>query len=346
MVLGEHLRANRIFYGEIDEESSEMLVEREFVCEGTPRAVGKYPMEVFAWLRSSPQKFEPTVVKDVRTSQLLPDTDRATLATVQAGAFIAVPLIKDGRLVACLCATDSLPRDWTEDEVELVTHTGERTWAAVERARSESALREGEERFRLFLENVREYALVQLDPELRFTSWNPGAERIFGYSSEEALGKPFSLLLSPEDIEAQVLVRGDIKPGKQRPPGRCALARSQGWNADLGAVGNRADSQQGGTGYRIGEGAARRDRRLKTEASLRQSEKLAVVGRMASSIAHEINNPLEAVTNLIYLARRGVVSRRWPNSGAGGARAGPRDHITTATLSFHRQTTEPAPRGY
>ena len=66
MVLGEQLRANRVFYGEIDEESSEMLVEREFVSEGTPSAVGRYPMEVFAWLRSSPQKFEPTVVQDVQ----------------------------------------------------------------------------------------------------------------------------------------------------------------------------------------------------------------------------------------------------------------------------------------
>ena len=118
--------------------------------------------------------------------------------------------------MACLCATDSLPRDWTEDEVELVWHTGERTWAAVERARAEAALREGEERFRLFLENVREYALVQLDPELRFTSWNPGAERIFGYTSEEALGKPFSLLLSPEDIEAQISCVEISKPGKQQ----------------------------------------------------------------------------------------------------------------------------------
>ncbi|HEY5211608.1 MAG TPA: ATP-binding protein [Acidobacteriaceae bacterium] len=44
--------------------------------------------------------------------------------------------------------------------------------------------------------------------------------------------------------------------------------------------------------------------RRKAEAALLLSEKLAVVGRLASSIAHEINNPLEAVTNLIYLARR------------------------------------------
>ena len=78
----------------------------------------------------------------------------------------------------------------------LVWHTaGTDVCRKFMRARAETALREGEERLRLFLENVREYALVQLDPELRFTSWNPGAERIFGYTSKEALGQPFSLLL-------------------------------------------------------------------------------------------------------------------------------------------------------
>ena len=342
MVLGEHLRANRIFYGEIDEESSEMLVEREFVSEGTPRAVGKYPMEVFAWLRSSPQKFEPTVVKDVRASQLLPETDRATLAAVQAGAFIAVPLIKDGRLVACLCATDSLPRDWTEDEVELVSHTGERTWAAVERARAEAALREGEERFRLFLENVREYALVQLDPELRFTSWNPGAERIFGYASEEALGKPFSLLLSPEDIEAQIscVEISSLERSSRQEDARW-LVHKDGTRIWARWVTEPIRNKEG---LVTGLAKVLRDEteRLKAEASLRQSEKLAVVGRMASSIAHEINNPLEAVTNLIYLARRGVVSPEVGKFLEQAERELARvSHIATATLAFHRQTTEP-----
>ena len=81
--------------------------------------------------------------------------------------------------------------------------------------------------------------------------------------------------------------------------------------------------------------------RLRTETSLRQSENLAVVGRMASSIAHGINNPLEAVTNLIYLARRGIVS---PEVGEILEQAEHElarvSHITTATLRFHRQTTE------
>jgi signal transduction histidine kinase len=67
-----------------------------------------------------------------------------------------------------------------------------------------------------------------------------------------------------------------------------------------------------------------------------------VVGRMASSIAHEINNPLEAVTNLIYLARRGVVSPEVHEILEQAEHELARvSHIATATLGFHRQTTEP-----
>ena len=342
IVLGEQLKANRIFYGEIDEESGQMLVERDFVRQGTPSATGRYPLEVFAWLRSSPQKFEPTVVKEVRTSEMLPEADRRILAAVQAGAFIAVPLIKDGRLVACLCATDAAPRDWTPDEVELVWHTGERTWAAVERARAEAALRESEERFRLFLENVHEYALVRLDPQLRFTSWNPGAERIFGYSSKEAIGKPFSLLFSPEDREGQVL-GSEISSleGNGRHEDARWLVHKDGTRIWARWVTEPIRNKEG-----VVTGLAKvlRDEtdRLKTEMSLRQSEKLAVVGRMASSIAHEINNPLEAVTNLMYLARRGVVSPEVGEILEMAERELARvSHITTATLRFHRQTAEP-----
>jgi PAS domain S-box-containing protein len=342
LLLGEHLKANRVFYADIDEEASQMLVEREFASKGTPSGIGNYPLEVFAWLRSSSLKFEPTVVKDVATSELLPETDRATLAAVHAGAFIAVPLIKGGRLVACLCATYASPRNWTQDEVELVWHTGERTWAAVERARAEAALREGEERFRLFLENVREYALVQMDPQMRFTSWNPGAERIFGYSSEDAIGKPFSLLLSPEDREAQV-------PGTE-----IASLESDGRHEDARWLVHKNGSRiwarwvtepiRNKEGQITGLAKVLRDEtdRLKTEMTLRQSEKLAVVGRMASSIAHEINNPLEAVTNLVYLARRGVISPEVGEILEQAERELARvSHITTATLRFHRQTAEP-----
>ena len=80
----------------------------------------------------------------------------------------------------------------------------------------------------------------------------------------------------------------------------------------------------------------------KAEEALMQSEKLAVVGRLASSIAHEINNPLESVTNLLYLARHtdeikdaheflDVAARELRRVGA----------ITSQTLRFHKQASSP-----
>ncbi|HEX8294351.1 MAG TPA: EAL domain-containing protein [Pyrinomonadaceae bacterium] len=58
----------------------------------------------------------------------------------------------------------------------------------AERARSEKALRESEERFRLLVEGVKDYAIFMLDPGGRVASWNTGAARIKGYAAEEIIG--------------------------------------------------------------------------------------------------------------------------------------------------------------
>jgi PAS domain S-box-containing protein len=61
-----------------------------------------------------------------------------------------------------------------------------------------SALRESEERFRLLFEGVKDYAIYMLDPNGNVLSWNSGAERMKGYSSEEIIGKHFSCFYTPE----------------------------------------------------------------------------------------------------------------------------------------------------
>ena len=339
-LLGEELRADRTLYAEIDAVLGEIVIARDFARDGAaPSLVGRYPLEDFAWIR---RMSRPTVVEDARMAPFIPDPVRGKIIDAGVGAFIAVPLVKDTRQVAALCVCELEPRAWTADEVRLVQETAERTWAAVVRTKAETALRESEERFRLFLENVHEYALVQLDPELRITSWNPGADRIFGYTSKEALGQPFALLLSPED-------RADHVPCTQ-----ISILEKTGRNEDarwlIHKDGTRiwtrwvTEPIRNKDGQITGLAKVLRDEteRLRTETSLRQSENLAVVGRMASSIAHEINNPLEAVTNLIYLARSRDVS---PEVGEFLEQA---EHelarvsqVTLATLHFHRQTTEP-----
>jgi PAS domain S-box-containing protein len=66
---------------------------------------------------------------------------------------------------------------------------------------SESALRQSEERFRLLIEGIRDYAIYSLDPQGFITSWNNGAYRIKGYSAQEIIGQNFSRFYTPEDLK-------------------------------------------------------------------------------------------------------------------------------------------------
>src|SRR5437667_297059 len=69
----------------------------------------------------------------------------------------------------------------------------------TERKRAEEELHESQERFRLLLDGVQDYAIYMLDPEGHVISWNAGAARIEGYRNEEILGKHFSCFYIPED---------------------------------------------------------------------------------------------------------------------------------------------------
>jgi len=70
------------------------------------------------------------------------------------------------------------------------------------RRRAQAILRESEERFRMLVEAVQDYAIFRLDPEGRIVTWNVGAERINGYKASEILGKHFSCLYSEEDLRS------------------------------------------------------------------------------------------------------------------------------------------------
>jgi len=73
----------------------------------------------------------------------------------------------------------------------------------TDRRRTDHALRESEERFRLLVQSVQEYAIFNLDPLGNVVTWNNGAERLKGYRAEEILGKHFSTFYPPEDVASE-----------------------------------------------------------------------------------------------------------------------------------------------
>lgn len=146
-VLGRHLGSSRAFYAEIEPDDDHFLVAAEFTSgvPGMPRRhrLQDFGPEMVARIRAG----RNLVVSDTEANWLT-RPEREALAAVAVRAHVHVPLAKGGRSTAFLSVHQSEPRAWTADEVALVEETAERTWAAVERARAQKALRARENRYR------------------------------------------------------------------------------------------------------------------------------------------------------------------------------------------------------
>ena len=174
----------------------------------------------------------------------------------------------------------------------------------TERIRHEAALRQSEERFRLLVESVVDYAIVTLDGSGLITSWNSGAERINGYRADEIVGLHFSHLYPPEDVKGS-------KPWRQlaqaRDHGRVTdeswRIRSDGtqyWSSNVIAMLPDSDSQGRTYDLVTQDLSQRRHAETLADTAQRMHEFIAM-------LAHELRNPLAPIRNAVALmARRKV----------------------------------------
>lgn len=127
------------------------------------------------------------------------DPKLAFLRELGIGAYVRVPLRTPTGLYGTLSFGRRLQNRFTAEELSLLQSACDQIAVALERQQIAAALREGEGRLRLFIEHVKDCGLFQLDPQGLVTFWNSGAERLFGYSEAEVLGKHACLLLPLED---------------------------------------------------------------------------------------------------------------------------------------------------
>jgi PAS domain S-box-containing protein len=170
-----------------------------------------------------------------------------------------------------------------------------------------------EQQFRLLVEGVTDYAIYMIDPDGRIVTWNPGAERIKGYSFEEIIGENFSRFYTPEDREAGIPERAleaARQTGRYESEGwRVRKDGSRFWtNAVIDAIRDKK-------GKLIGFAKVTRDMTEKREAQLRlqesrdqlfRSQKMEALGQLTGGLAHDFNNLLTAILGGCDLALRNL----------------------------------------
>lgn len=150
-LLGEQMRADRVVYCETSAEEPQALSSaRGWHREGMPVTAGGDPLPDFGFLAPQLRAGEPSLMPDVKQA----DIDAAARARYEALSIrsqLIVPLVRSGRLAACLVVHQATPRQWTPQDIWLAEQTAHRIRSSVKRARAEAALREAGRRKDEFL---------------------------------------------------------------------------------------------------------------------------------------------------------------------------------------------------
>jgi len=183
----------------------------------------------------------------------------------------------------------------------------------TERQEAHQALVESERRYRRLIEAVVDYAIFQLDPAGVVVTWNPGAQRIKGYASDEIIGRHFSQFYPEEDRASGLPDRALAEAAqKGRFEAEGWRVRKDGSRFWASVVIDRIIDESGAlVGFAkvtrdISERRAAQETLAKVQDQLLASQKLEAVGQLSGGIAHDFNNLLMIVMgNLETMERHG-----------------------------------------
>jgi PAS domain S-box-containing protein len=225
----------------------------------------------------------------------------------------------------------------------MLVAVGSQVGQVIERRRAERELRESEERHRTISETASD-AILTIDEESTIIFANPAVEQVFGYSVDELVGNSLTTLM-PKNLQSKHIagLSRYLKGGRKGIP----------WKG-VEMPGHHKSGQELQLEVSFGEFQKNNRRfftgvvrdissRKQAENALKSSEKLAATGRLAASMAHEINNPLTSVTNILYLLNLDpaltVPNRRLVETAQ--QEINRVSHIVKQTLGFYRESNEP-----
>lgn len=320
-LVSQSMTVSRCAYAKVAPDQNTFDITCDY-SDGVPSLVGHHRLSEFGaeFLRLA-RAAQPFVVEDVETDpRTQVEIDSYRRAHIRAA--IAVPLLAGGRLCAVMAVHHNQPRRWRQEEVELLQLVASRCWEAIERARVSRELQEANERLKLELRElssterqfaqlvagVTDCAIYMIDRNGYVTSWNPGAERIKGYTADEIIGRHFSQFYTVEDRAIGLPARSlslVATQGKFEGEGwRMRKDGSRFWASVLIDPIYSSDRQQV-----VGYAKITRDmteRRLMQE-QLNQAQKMEAIGQLTGGVAHDFNNLLTVI-----LGNLDIVQRRSP----------------------------------
>ncbi|MHB1185820.1 MAG: PAS domain-containing protein [Desulfobulbia bacterium] len=179
----------------------------------------------------------------------------------------------------------------------LGTHTD-----ITKRKQAEEALEESEKRFRSLFEDVPNIAVQGYDRQHRVVFWNTASEGLYGFSREEALGRPLEELIIPPEMRPGVIaaINSWQSQGIAIPAGELVLQKKGGqpvnvFSSHVMQLNIHGEPEMYCIDIDLTERKRSEEERDKLQAQLLQSQKMELVGRLAGGVAHDFNNMLQTI---------------------------------------------------